>query len=75
MFNPISPFIDFETFAPPPRLFQPPWLLERWEYSSFLKALQQTKNKIFTLLELNVNLFTEKQDWRGFLNFMAAQKF
>ena len=31
-------------------------------YSSFLKALQQTKDKMFTLLELNVNLFTENQD-------------
>ena len=25
---PPSKFIDFATFAPPPRLFQPPWLLE-----------------------------------------------
>ena len=26
---PPSTFIDFATFAPPSRLFQPPWLLER----------------------------------------------
>ena len=26
---PTSTFIDFATFAPPPRLFQPPHLLER----------------------------------------------
>ena len=29
---PPSTFSDFATFAPPPRLFQPPRLLERWEY-------------------------------------------
>ena len=28
----ISTFIDFAIFAPPPRLFQPPRLLETWEY-------------------------------------------
>ena len=30
---PPSKFIDFVAFAPPPRLFQPPCLLERWEYT------------------------------------------
>ena len=29
---PTSTFIDFNTYAPPLRLFQPPRLLERWEY-------------------------------------------
>ena len=28
-FIPTSMFIDFATFAPPPHLFQPAWLLER----------------------------------------------
>ena len=30
---PPSMFIDFATFAPPTRLFQPPRLIEKWEYS------------------------------------------
>ena len=33
-FIPTSRFSDFATFATPPRLFQPPRLLERWEYVS-----------------------------------------
>ena len=35
---PTSMFIDFATFALPPRLFQPPRLLERWEYKSALRV-------------------------------------
>ena len=31
-----SMWIDFATFAPPPRLFQPPQLLERWEYLGYI---------------------------------------
>ena len=32
MFITPSTFSDFPFLAPPPRLFQPPRLLERWEY-------------------------------------------
>ena len=32
-FIPTSTFSDLAFFAPPPRLFQPPCLLKRWEYS------------------------------------------
>ena len=32
MFITLSTFGDFPLLAPPPRLFQPPRLLERWEY-------------------------------------------
>ena len=32
MVIPSSLLINLGTFAPPPRFFQPPWLLERYEY-------------------------------------------
>ena len=34
-FIPTSTFSDLATFAPSPRLFQPPRLLERWEYAVY----------------------------------------
>ena len=35
---PTSSFINSGTFAPPPHLFQPPRLLERWEYKTTLSS-------------------------------------
>ena len=32
-----STFSDLTIFASPPRLFQPPWLLEGWEYAKSLR--------------------------------------
>ena len=39
MFITPSTFSDFAFFAPPPRLFQPPRFLERWEYKFSLKMV------------------------------------
>ena len=36
---PPAMFVDFPTFAPPPRLFQPLPLLERWGYYSYCKIM------------------------------------
>ena len=51
MFIPTSTFIDLATFAPPPRLFQPPLLLERWEYGLlelwfYVKVIQISRHMI-----------------------------
>ena len=36
---PPSTFSDLATFAPPTRLFQPPRLLDRWEYGSYYLSI------------------------------------
>ena len=38
MFLPTSFLINSGTFASPPRLFHPPWLLERYEYVQMFVA-------------------------------------
>ena len=48
---PTSMFFDFVTFAPPPRLFQPPRLLERWEYSFLPFDFNQGYFNQFEVLE------------------------
>ena len=47
---PPSSFINWGTFAPPPRLFQPPRLLERWvQQTKYLVCIALFSHQILTI--------------------------
>ena len=58
---PTSTLIDFPTFAPPPSLFQPPRLLERWEYHAWA-WYQVTKSEysLFPFL-FNISMYSTNE--------------
>ena len=80
MFIPTSSFINSGTFAPPPRLFKPPRLLERWEYvrpnirlSQRLPCSIVENDKKYLNFDLNVTNYSKLWSNNCHLNFNIKQ--